>query len=146
MKTIALSGGMEALVDDEDYERLAQYRWYASRSNTKWYACRYEGSGRYRCRKGVHRPNRRIYMHRDLLDAPLVDHRDGNSLNNQRDNLRAGDKQKNAWNGVGQPGSSSRFKGVFWDGQYKKWMAQLKVSGKLIFRARFESEIDAARA
>lgn len=72
------------MVSDEDYERVMQFKWYANPGHTgngksgrsvKWYA---------RCNKAG-------YMHRFIMGYPahlVVDHIDGDGLNNQRDNLR----------------------------------------------------------
>lgn len=87
---ITLSNGMIALVDEELYPEIALHRWTATPSNrykskgavTKWYAARWT------TKDGV---KTKIYMHRQIMKAPkhlVVDHLDGNSLNNQRANLR----------------------------------------------------------
>src|SRR5258708_35296117 len=84
LKEISLTRGLVALVDDEDYDELSQYRW------------RVNGSG-YAMRLGWHPtiPGKRIYitMHRHLLglqpgDQWEGDHIDNNRLNNCRRNLR----------------------------------------------------------
>ena len=83
MKKIVLSRGLFALVDDEDYEWLNQWKWYAH-GNGKWiYALRQK-----RFKNGTRRP---VRMHREILKVSKedwVDHKDGNGLNNCRDNIR----------------------------------------------------------
>jgi hypothetical protein len=89
MKQVPLTQGKVALVDDEDYDRVMQYSWHAYKQADKhvWYA-----------RTNTPRPNRRtLLLHRFIIDpAPtvLVDHKDFDGLNNQRDNLRAATRQE----------------------------------------------------
>ena len=84
MKMIPLTQGKVAFVDDEDYEELLKYKWFAKRApNGRWYAAR-----------KVTQPGGRgktIYMHRFLIagKSPLdVDHINGDGLGNCRENLR----------------------------------------------------------
>lgn len=80
MRKIKLTRGMYAMVSDEDYERVSQFKWYANPG-------RRQGSVQScyaRCRAAG-------YMHRFIMGYPshkVVDHIDGNGLNNQRENLR----------------------------------------------------------
>ncbi|KKK47193.1 hypothetical protein LCGC14_3157660, partial [marine sediment metagenome] len=78
MREIALTQGQTAIVDDQDYDWLSQWRWYAVRSRETWYAGHTFGR----------RPNRCMQtMHQLIIDATLpetADHKDGNGLNNTR--------------------------------------------------------------
>lgn len=99
MKHIPLPNGLSTLVDDEDYEQLAQHSW-----------CLSDG---YVVRSGY--PEGFIYMHRQLLGFPElhVDHRDGNKLNNQRrTNLREATVSQNMANNRRRKDNTSGFKGV----------------------------------
>jgi len=89
MKEIPLTRGLVATVDDEDYEMLSAYKWYAHNHHIRFYAARSEcnSSGR-----------RLIYMHRQLIFASgtdVVDHINGNALDNRRENLRVGNQRQN---------------------------------------------------
>lgn len=91
MKEIPLNNGMSALVDDEDYSRLAAFRWTAIRGHSTFYAmrqCKIDGKWTT------------IQMHRAVLrvDSPQIDHYDGNGLNNQKLNLRPADNRQNQGN------------------------------------------------
>lgn len=143
MKSIPLTGaggGHAVLVDDEDYERLNQHHWTALRSEAGGiYAIR------FRKRDG-HQD--RIWLHREVAMPPAgmeVDHRDGNTLDNRRANLRIATRGQNAANGRAL-GGSSRFKGVSWDRSTGKWWVGLSVNYRRITVGRFTDEEEAARA
>lgn len=142
MKTIKLSRGKVALVDDEDYDRLSKFAWHAVKQETQntitWYAVHsVKANG----------TNIKWRMHRVILGVidlkMIVDHKDHDGLNNQRHNLRAGTQLQNTGNRRKQPGTSI-YKGVC---SYKnKWMAQIQHNHKHINLGYFDSEIDAAKA
>ena len=132
---IKLSRGLVAIVDDEDYERLNQFRWHA---NKKGYAMRHLKTGK----------RNTVFMHREIIGAYpgiFVDHIDGNIFNNQRNNLRLATNAQNCCNSGSRRGSSSSFKGVrlFRDG---KWHARIMANYKEIHLGYFKNEIDAAIA
>lgn len=93
MKEIPLTQGMVALVDDEDYKHLKLFKWYAKESKTNWYVIRMERLHRrsYRGRKAKGRRKRKVFRMHNVIMNPgpdqIVHHKDGNGLNNQRDNL-----------------------------------------------------------
>lgn len=83
MKLIALTRGKFAQVDDEDYEWLNQWKWYAQKAENTYYARRAICISKGKCKN--------IKMHRLIMNTSrdeLVDHRDHNGLNCQRSNLR----------------------------------------------------------
>ena len=94
-----------------------------------------------------------VQMHRQLLglgrQTPIVDHADGNGLNNQRENLRICSKSQNGANRRKKGrGTTSRYLGVsahYWKNQ-KKWVAQSAIGGKSVYIGIFESELGAAAA
>lgn len=101
-------GTLCAMVDDEDYEELIQYKWRVRRDGKNFYAQR-------RGPNGIP-----ILMHRQIAGYAMTDHADGNGLNNQRENLRETTKQLNALNKLKEPGGSSQYKGVACVGT-RKW-------------------------
>jgi hypothetical protein len=142
MKEIPLTRGYVALVDDEDYERLAQYKWHANASRRVIYAVRCGwANGRT-----IH-----IQMHRDILrlepgDPRRGDHINHDGLDNQRINLRVCSVAENTRNSR-KPRrglTSSGFKGVY--KQAGKIYASIHAGGRRNFLGVFESEIDAAVA
>ncbi len=135
MREIPLTKGKVALVDDEDYDGLAQYEWqfYAPGPG---YAARFE--------KGTC-----FLMHRVIMQASegeLIGHWNGNTLDNRRANLyRATSSNIGAQQRI-RTGGKSRFKGVTWDSSNDRWRAVIRVHGKKIHVGYFRDEEEAARA
>jgi hypothetical protein len=139
MKTIPLSQGRVAIVDDRDFETLNRYKWYAQKIGNTLYAARH-ATGRHRT----------IYMHRQIpgITDPgiFVDHRNGNGLDNRRQNLRLATKTENARNRPAPKNNTSGFKGVHWHKQGNAYRARIKVNGKNIHLGLFPTPTEAARA
>jgi hypothetical protein len=89
-------------------------------------------------------------LHRLILDAPshmLVDHIDGDGMNNQRDNLRLASRSQNACNRGKQRDNTSGFKGVYQYGRRSgKWVAKVKLHQKEHILGVFDSIEEAAIA
>lgn len=140
MKEIKLPKGRVALVDDEDYERVNQFRWRATKEFNTLYAVRVIK---------VYGRRTTLRMHRFILgltDKKIqVDHRSGDGLNNQRSNLRIATNQQNGRNRVGV-NKTSQFKGVYFNKEKNKYTAQIKLNYKTRYIGHFPSEIEAARA
>lgn len=145
MKTITLTRDKVALVDDEDYEWLSQWKWCAYkplRSKT-FYAVR--GSR-------INGKSRLVPMHRAILNPDpkvKVDHRNGDGLDNRRDNLRVCTNAQNGMNkrfcgkrAIGH----SKYKGVAKSTGAPTWRAYIRPGGRQIHLGTFVSEEDAARA
>lgn len=135
-KTIPLSRGVSCVVDDEDYQHLSQFRWYAKPIDK-------DSSGFYAVR-GVDR--RTIYMHRAILrpdDWQLVDHVNRNGLDNRKSNLRLCDSSENVINRIYS--QKSGYRGVFLH-QGKYWRAQIERSNKRYSVGSHQTAEAAARA
>jgi hypothetical protein len=130
-----LTKGKFAIVDAADYERVNAYMWYAAGSARRPYAC---------CRhNGKH-----LSMHRFLMNPPewmVVDHIDGNGLNNRRSNLRVCTQGQNSYNSRPR-GKSSQYKGVRRDKSRNRWVVYVRCNGHSHYVGRFRDEIEAARA
>lgn len=126
-----------ALVDDDDYDYLMQWKWYANKHRNTFYAKRFD-------------PDGNIRMHRQLLNISdpkiTIDHKDHNGLNNQRDNLRVCNSAQNAWNKSVRPGGTSLYKGVSFHKKMGKYMAAIRRGGSGYYLGYFESQEDAAIA
>lgn len=90
------------------------------------------------------------YLHREIMGAAdsqtKVDHADGNTLNNQRSNLRDCSSLENNWNARRKTrAGTSRYKGVCFDKRTGRWTAEIR-SGVRYRLGRFLTEIDAALA
>lgn len=137
-KMIPLTQGQVALVSDDKFEYINQWKWCARKDNKngKWYAIR-KGFGKT------------ILMHRVVINAGegvLVDHRDGNGINNQSENLRTCTSSQNQANRGRQANNTSGFCGVVWNKELKKWRAYITVSKRQI-HLKYHSDIeDAAKA
>lgn len=82
MKTITLTQNRFAIVDDEDYEWLSQWNWYAQFGHGIYYAVRNDYTNGHK----------QIRMHREIMGrttGKFIDHRNGNGLDNHKENLRA---------------------------------------------------------
>lgn len=140
MKLIPLSKGKFAKVDDCDFVMLNGLSWHLHQRGEVYYAVtlKFMGIGKYK-------------MHRLLLglthkDGIIVDHIDGDGLNNQRSNLRIVTTQQNGFNRRNNINSFSKYKGVNYHKKQKTFRANIKINGKPIFIGNYKSEIDAARA
>lgn len=147
-RTIPLTRGYVATVDDEDYEWLSQFSWYLHRNAqlTTAYAAR--SQRKHEIKPGERR--RTVFMHREVLGlaigrTPLADHKDHDGLNNQRSNLRICTEAQNHENQRKTRGRS-RYKGVYWEARKNKWMASIRVAGRTKYISLHTSEEQAGRA
>lgn len=132
MKTIPLTKGLVAIVDDADYEILDSIKWHAAGSKKNYAINKLVGP-----------------MHRLLLkakDGMEVDHIDGNSLNNQRSNLRLCTHKQNCQNKGKSKKGTSKYHGVFWMKHNKRWISRIKPDNTAIYLGCFLSEVEAAKA
>ncbi len=139
MKTIPLTHGKLAIVDDRDFEMVSRHKWSAHKSGKNWYASTNvpNGSGRQRT----------VKMHQLIKPAPPGlerDHRDGNGLNNRRKNLRVCRHANNCRNQSVSASSRSGVKGVDFHKNSGKWRARITVNWKVQHIGYFETR-NAAR-
>lgn len=125
-------------MDDEDYELVSRYRWsptQGQRQRETFYAQTWiSGTG-----------NRK--MHRLILpDMKIIDHVNGDGLDNRRSNLRIASRRDNNRNVPLRSDNTSGFKGACWDRRANKWLASISVNGKNLFLGRYADKMDAALA
>jgi hypothetical protein len=147
MKIIKLNSrkypGHKVIVDDEDFEELSRYNWHPANSHDKKVAYA----------KG-HIDGILIKMHRFILKIheydiknKLIDHKDQNGLNNQKDNLRICDNSKNKQNANKRKVKcSSKYKGVSFNKALCKWQSYIMINQKRFHIGYYNIEEDAALA
>lgn len=136
IRYIPLTQGRVAVVDASDYAWLSLHKWHLVNPRGRCYAGR--------CCHG-----KRVSMHREImqpLDGYVVDHIDGDGLNNRRSNLRICTVRQNLQNQAKAPGCSSQYKGVHRDKRTGKFTAEIRPGRKQIHIGSFDDEIEAARA
>jgi len=143
MEEIQLTQNKVVLVDDDDFPRLSQHKWFAHYClSTKDY---------YAVRNGSRKLSKRtlIWMHREIMKATKgqeIDHINGNRLNNSKSNLRFCNHTQNMQNKQRKGIFSSQYKGVCWHKNHKIWEAKITYYKKQINLGYFKDEIQAAKA
>jgi hypothetical protein len=151
MKTVPLSKGMFAIVDDEDYGRVMAMKWSARQNGSRqkrWYAVAVKSDDFQivTSKNGVrYRKFKQIHMHRFIIDAPPgfdVDHVNRDSLDNRRENLRIATRSQNNVNraaagrrGVRKPSKNS-----------PSWIAYITVGGVQLHLGSYHCEAHAQEA
>ena len=141
MKEIQLTQGKVALVDDEDYEYLMQWKWFANKKGSTFYAVRSLHSNNVR---------KTIFMHRlitnNINTKMQTDHLNGNGLDNRKINLRICTTSQNSMNRGLQINNTTGFKGVNYDKFSNKFRAQIRVNNIYKNLGYYIDPKDAARA
>ena len=143
MQYIPLTKGQFAIIDDEDYERINQWKWYSQKSNTGYYAARSMGRDKSR------------FMHYEVLNLAIgkdrkwvVDHINRNPLDNRKENLRICSTQQNLFNSgpKKKKGKTSYYKGIMFHQGHKRWAALLCYKRKQFHLGYFQTEYEAMTA
>jgi len=138
-RKIPLTHGQVAIVDADDYPRLANRSWSA-----RWHP-------RTKSYYAVSAPDEDGYcmMHRAVMRAPkgvTVDHRSpSQTLDNRKRNLRFSNELTNSWNRRPWKSSKSGYKGVSPKKGSSKWVVQIQVAGKKIWLAHSDTPEEGAR-
>ena len=141
MKEIPLTQGYVALVDDEDYELVSQYKWLVIPKSYTNYASRTIKLQDKPTSQAMHR----LIMGLEHGDKRQIDHINHNGLDNRRNNLRIVTCQENQFNTKKREGGLSKYKGVALDRYNEKWHANITLNEITISIGRFDNEIDAAK-
>ena len=126
---ISLPCGRITLVSREDFQRVSRIAWS--------FHGRY-AHGRWKKRDGG--DGKTVLMHRFILSPPagmVVDHIDGNGLNNTRENLQITTQSRNCMRG---------FRGNVWMKQNGRWMARMRIDGRMTYLGMHASETEAREA
>lgn len=138
MKKIYLNNGKFTIVDDNLFNYLSQWKWSVSGN----YVLR---------RKQKNKVIKTIFMHRLLMNNPeglVVDHKNGNKLDNRIENLRICTQQQNNFNKKTPNHNTSGFKGVYWEKNKQCWKAYISINTdgkKKKFTKNCSSLIEAAQ-
>ena len=137
MKIIKSSCNSDILVDDDDYAYLCTFIWHITKNkrvNTQ-YAYTYSRSIR-------------ISMHRYIMAVHnpkvFVDHKNGNGLDNTKENLRLCSNAENMRNR--RSWGKSKYLGVCYHSKNNNWCAKIRSNGKRTWLGSFKNEVDAAKA
>lgn len=141
MKLVPLTRGYEAMVDDEDYDRIMLYKWQSLIVTDN---CIYGVRSTWdKIRK---RTGQTILLHNFIVPPPegfTNDHIDRNGLNCQKANLRFATKAQQMTNRIRVKRTDNIYRGVFKN--KKNWMVQLRSNGILYHGGTFKNEIEAAK-
>lgn len=132
MKIIPLNNDKYSLVDADDFKQLSKYKWHV---NSNGY-----------CTGFINGKN--IRMHRYILNISnpkvMIDHANGDKLDNRKSNLRFCSAKENSRN-VKKHKGISRYKGVFPDIKTGKWRVAIKENDKVEYFGHYDDEVFAAK-
>ena len=140
MKNIPLTRGQFAIVDDDMFEYISQWKWHALKQPHTYYAAR---------NVTKNKKKETIWMHRIINKTSSdkkTDHINGNGLDNRKKNLRSATHQENMINCARWVEGSSKYRGVSWHCGNKKWYAQITVNYKNLYVGSFDTEKQAKLA
>lgn len=126
MKKIKLTQGLVALVDDEDFEYLNQWKWYATGMSKKYMKAKNNEKG---------------LMHRFIMKLSdpniVIDHSDHNTLNNQKNNLRIATKSQNMMNRKPQKNNTTGVPGIVM--KRNRFQVQIGINGEFKYLGCFKT-------
>lgn len=138
MRSVYLTKGYVALVDDEDFERVSKHKWF--------YHSKYAWRMPPKTGKSRHRQS----MHRFILGVTDrrvgIDHKNSCTLDNRKANLRLATKSQNGANRGPNKNNKSGYKGVYWWTIGARWVAAVKVNKELVHLGYFKDKHSAAKA
>lgn len=147
-RLIPLTKGQFAKVDPSDYEFLMKWKWYAwwNTDTKSYYAARHSRTSEIPYAK-----RKRLHMGRAILGIPhdercTVDHKNHDTLDFRRENIRKASYSQNACNRQWRSRSTSGFKGVRWSKYNKKWVAAIGFNKKRKHIGYFLTAEDASKA
>ena len=142
MKQIPLTQNKFAIIDDEDYDFLMQWKWMYNAKGPAVRSKHLYGSHDNAKRK-------MYYMHREIMkakDNEEVDHKNHDPLDNRKINLRICNRSQNLYNMRMNRKNTSGYKGVSWNKRRKRWMAQISIMNRTCVIGAFSAKSQAARA
>jgi hypothetical protein len=123
----------ELLLDLEDWDWVKDYTLNVTNCNGRLYVLIYDANGDA------------YLLHRVLFPgSKIVDHQNGNGLDNTKLNLRPGNQSQNMQNINTESKSASGIHGVYWKDSKQKWVAQVKLNYKAHYLGLYDSVSEAA--
>lgn len=140
---VELTQGKCAVIDKDDLKLIANFKWCVTRNSTQDYAKAYVDGGR--------KNPRFIYLHHLIVGKPkkgfVIDHINGNGLDNRRKNLRVISHRENTLGKkILRSDNKSGFTGISWNKRDRKWRAQIKTLEGSKNLGSFEKKSDAIKA
>lgn len=131
-------GRHEVIIDDEDYDKIKNYNWFIMKQRKTYVFRNVRVDGKRRIE----------LLHRRIMNFPpgFIDHIDGNSLNNGKENMRVCNNAENLRNRGRQKNNKSGFKGVRLHSQNKNWVAQIRTNNVTKYIGVYETKEAAALA
>lgn len=125
----------DVYIDKEDISLVMKYKWGLTKGHVAT----------------SDKDNKTIYLHRLIMgceryDGTVIDHIDGNPLNNRKENLRICTQQQNVFNHKVAKNNTSGITGVSWDKTRNKWVAQIVYNNKNYHLGRYNNKQDAINA
>jgi len=140
-RRIRLTEGKFTIVEPQDFYKFNNFDWCAKGSRGRVYAVRFDNNSDR---------GKTISLHREIMKAPaglLVDHRNDDTLDNRRGNLRLATYSQNGCNSrIDKSKASSQFRGVRFRKRAGRWVATIRYLGKKVWLGSFKNEIEAAKA
>jgi hypothetical protein len=130
---ITLSNGLKTKVNTEDYNKYKNFSWTFCGSGMPSVKGWYKG--------------KKEYLHRLITNCPkeyVVDHINRDTLDNRKCNLRICTHKDNMRNRISKTGTS-KYKGVNWDKNRKKWAVYIRYNNRTYNLGRYENEKEAGR-
>ena len=146
VKTIPLTQGFRAIVDDEDFDRVSRYKWIAWTKKENGRIVQVYASRTFRRPNGKQRTEQLHRFILDIWDERHVDHINRDALDCSRDNMRTCTNQQNNYNKGKRRDSTSGYKGVSWYPRYGKWVVRIGFGKSRRFLGYFTSPEAAALA
>lgn len=138
VKAIPVGRCRLSIVDQDDYDKISKYSWFVKKGRYTCYA------GRRDCCKKT------TSLHREILNLkrgdPIIDHKNGNGLDNRKCNLRVSTYEINNFNAKIRTDNISGYRGVSWHRRTKKWCVQISVNKKIIHGGYYSNPQAAAMA
>ena len=139
MKEIKLTQGQVALVDDDDYERVAAHPWWPASRSMPYPMTEMKVGGK----------TRTVRLSRFIMRAQVemvVDHINHDPLDNRKVNLRICTNSENMRNRIKHQRATSKYKGVYMHTQAQVWVAQIQCDSRRHYLGLYDDEVDAALA